>query len=59
MHTTSVAVAPGLGVAQATHLSLLAMLIIIQVGHSHVSAAGLNCVNNDCGTKTTILTTQI
>jgi len=42
-----VAAAPGLLVAQATHLLSLDLLFIIQVGHSHDPAAGLNCDSND------------
>ena len=33
---------PGLLVAQAAHLSSVALLLTIQVGHSHDPSAGLN-----------------
>ena len=38
---------PGLLVAQAAHLSSVALLLTIQVGHSHDPSAGLNLVDND------------
>jgi len=38
---------PGLSVPQATHLLSLDLLFIIQVGHSHDPAAGLNCVSSE------------
>ena len=48
--------APGLLVPQATHLSLLDMLFIIQVGHSHDPDGGLNCVSSDDCNQTTMNT---
>jgi len=38
---------PGLLVVQATLLSLVALLLIIQVGESHDPSAGLNFRDND------------
>jgi len=44
---------PGLLVAQATHLLSFDLLLIIQVGHSHDPAGGLNCVSSDdCNVNT-------
>ena len=37
---------PGLLVAQAAHLSSVALLLTIQVGHSHDPSAGLNFWDN-------------
>ena len=43
----TVGVLPGLLVLQATHLSSVALLLTIQLGHSHDPVAGLNLVDND------------